>query len=89
MKNGVHPAQIKAKKKALGSLDITETLPGANGANTLVTPTSDKIPENGTKTISMEKAEFANSNYTIAPAYSKGAYQVISKEDVKTAGKKV
>ncbi len=29
----------------------------------------------------------ASSEYTIAPAYNKGAYQVISKEDIKHIGK--
>jgi hypothetical protein len=28
-----------------------------------------------------------SSNYTIAPAYNKGAYQVIMKENVKDIGK--
>jgi hypothetical protein len=50
---------------------------------------SDQIPANGTKPVDVSKAKFAQENYTIAPAYSKGAYQVISKNDVKTMGKKV
>lgn len=51
--------------------------------------TSDKIPANGTKPIdTMSKAAFANSNYTIAPAYNKGAYQVVSKDEIKYMGKK-
>lgn len=29
----------------------------------------------------------ASSEYTIAPAYNKGAYQVISKENIKDIGK--
>jgi hypothetical protein len=30
-----------------------------------------------------------SSQYSIAPAYNKGPYMVIAKEDLKTAGKKV
>jgi hypothetical protein len=33
-----------------------------------------------------EKLKISN-NYTIAPAYNKGAYQVISKENIKDIGK--
>ena len=44
------------------------------------------IADNGTKKCNMEKLEIS-SNYTIAPAYNKGAYQVISKANVKDIGK--
>ena len=41
----------------------------------------------------MERVRFAqekreiSKNYTIAPAYNKGAYQVIPKKDIKHIGK--
>ena len=31
----------------------------------------------------------ASKNFTIAPAYNKGPYMVVAKEDIKTAGRKV
>lgn len=33
------------------------------------------------------KKEYYTSNHTVAPAYNKGAYQVISKENIKDIGK--
>jgi hypothetical protein len=33
------------------------------------------------------KEHYVSSNHTIAPAYNKGAYQVISKDDIKHIGK--
>jgi hypothetical protein len=50
---------------------------------------SGEVPANGTKPINyMSKAVFANANYTIAPAYNKGAYQLISKHEITSIGKK-
>lgn len=43
------------------------------------TSATHKIEENFRKTVS--------SNYTVAPAYNKGAYQVISIENVKDIGR--
>jgi len=49
---------------------------------------SNSIPANGTKPVDISKAAFSNTNYTIAPAYNKGAYQVISKNEISAIGKK-
>lgn len=83
MRMGVHPLQIKAKKNMSKDKWVYDISTEEN------IPLSNCIPANGTKSVCIKKAEFSNKNYTIAPAYSKGAYQVISKEDVRTAGKKV
>ena len=49
---------------------------------------SNKIGHGGTKPDNRWKIE-ASKNYTIAPAYNKGPYMVVAKEDIKTAGRKV
>ena len=49
---------------------------------------SNKIGQGGTKPDNSWRIE-ASKNFTIAPAYNKGPYMVIAKEDIKTAGKKV
>jgi|TARA_B100001094_G_scaffold295161_1_gene316277 hypothetical protein len=49
---------------------------------------SNKIGQGGTKPDNSWRIE-ASKNFTIAPAYNKGPYMVIAKEDIKTAGRKV
>ena len=49
---------------------------------------SNKIGQGGTKPDNRWKIE-ASKQYTIAPAYNKGPYMVVAKEDIKTAGRKV
>ena len=49
---------------------------------------SNKIGQGGTKPDNRWKIE-ASKNFTIAPAYNKGPYMVVAKEDIKTAGRKV
>ena len=49
---------------------------------------SNKIGHGGTKPDNRWKIE-ASKSYTIAPAYNKGPYMVVAKEDIKTAGRKV
>ena len=44
------------------------------------------IPSGGTKTVKNWRLE-ESKNFTIAPAYNKGGYQVISKDNVKHIGK--
>ena len=44
------------------------------------------IPSGGTKPVNNWRLE-ESKKFTIAPAYNKGAYQVISKENVKHIGK--
>ena len=51
-------------------------------------PMSNKIGHGGTKPDNSWKIE-ASKNFTIAPAYNKGPYMVVAKEDIKTAGRKV
>ena len=51
-------------------------------------PLSNKICSGGTKPDNSWKIE-ASKNFTIAPAYNKGPYMVVAKEDIKTAGRKV
>lgn len=82
MKMGAHPTQLK-KIKRNGTLPLTSGITKVG-----VAPTSDMIPANGTKPVDMSKAIFAKENYTIAPAYNKGAYQVIGKSEVEAIGKK-
>ena len=55
---------------------------------TNVIPLSNKIGQGGTKPDNRWKIE-ASKNFTIAPAYNKGPYMVVAKEDIKTAGRKV
>tara|TARA_B100000073_G_C23395184_1_gene436833 strand:+ start:164 stop:478 length:315 start_codon:yes stop_codon:yes gene_type:complete len=66
-----------------------------------MTPTSQKKPEKvipsltsnvgsgqGTKNLAWEQEkQKISSQYTIAPAYNKGAYQVIGKSNIKDIGK--
>ena len=51
-------------------------------------PLSNKIGHGGTKPDNSWKIE-ASKNFTIAPAYNKGPYMVVAKQDIKTMGKKV
>ena len=51
-------------------------------------PLSNKIGTGGTKPDNSWKIE-ASKNFTIAPAYNKGPYMVVAKQDIKTMGKKV
>ena len=51
-------------------------------------PLSNKIGHGGTKPDDSWKIE-ASKNFTIAPAYNKGPYMVVAKQDIKTMGKKV
>ena len=51
-------------------------------------PLSNKIGQGGTKPDNRWKIE-ASKSYTVAPAYNKGPYMVVAKEDIKTAGRKV
>lgn len=48
-----------------------------------------KIPSKDTRVLgaATPPRKSYSSNYTIAPAYNKGAYQVISKNNIKDIGK--
>ena len=62
------------------------TITGRQAAEAV--PLSNKIGRGGTKPDNRWKIE-ASKNFTIAPAYNKGPYMVVAKEDIKTAGRKV
>ena len=62
------------------------TITGRQAAEAI--PLSNKIGHGGTKPDNRWKIE-ASKNFTIAPAYNKGPYMVVAKEDIKTAGRKV
>lgn len=53
-----------------------------NMATTHLAPCSDVIPVGVA-----HKRTYIDHNFTIAPAYNKGSYQVISRKDVKDIGK--
>ena len=62
------------------------TITGKQAAEAV--PLSNKIGHGGTKPDNRWKIE-ASKNFTIAPAYNKGPYMVVAKEDIKTAGRKI
>ena len=63
-----------------------DTITGRQAAEAV--PLSNKIGHGGTKPDNRWKIE-ASKNFTIAPAYNKGPYMVVAKEDIKTAGRKI
>ena len=70
-------------------LDIAErTMPEPREKTLSDVPMSNKIGHGGKKPDNRWKIE-ASKNFTIAPAYNKGPYMVVAKEDIKTAGRKV
>ena len=84
-KNNCHPDQLKKKPKKFvewkGHEDVyrreTKYIPSRMDTGGI---------DSCTKKDNSEKLKIS-SNYTIAPAYNKGAYQVITREDVKDIGK--
>jgi hypothetical protein len=51
---------------------------------------SNKIGGGGTRNWREEKERLeVSAKYSIAPAYNKGPYMVVAREDLKTAGRKV
>ena len=56
--------------------------PEVVGSSPIVPAMSNKIPVGV-----VSKKDIIPQNFTIAPAYNKGAYQVISREDVKDIGR--
>ena len=88
-KHGVERCSIKKLKKALGS---PYSIPDYSqerkqlASNAIL---SDSIPSNGTIDPSTDKANFCKKNYAMIPAYNKGPIMVVSKENLKYAGKKL
>ena len=46
-----------------------------------------KVPSRDDRGAMIPKKKIHKTNYTIAPAYNKGPYQVISKSNIKDIGK--
>ena len=81
--------RIKLTLDGRHSINIAErTMPYEREAELSDVPMSNKISHGGTKPDNRWKIE-ASKNFTIAPAYNKGPYMVVAKEDIKTAGRKV
>ena len=79
--------RIQLTKSGGYYLDVAErTMPREKTLSDV--PMSNKIGTGGTKPDNSWKLE-ASKNFTIAPAYNKGPYMVVAKEDIKTAGRKV
>ena len=83
--------RIKLTSDGRHTIDIVSRM--VNDDDTLIrkadlVPMSNKIGRGGTKPDNRWKIE-ASKAYTIAPAYNKGPYMVVAKEDIKTAGRKV
>ena len=81
--------RIKLTTDGRYSINIAErTMPYERETKLSDVPMSNKISHGGTKPDNRWKIE-ASKNFTIAPAYNKGPYMVVAKEDIKTAGRKV
>ena len=86
--------RIKLTKNGKYAIDVvsrmikedSNVITGVKAAEAI--PLSNKIGTGGTKPDNSWKIE-ASKNFTIAPAYNKGPYMVVAKEDIKTAGRKV
>lgn len=79
LRYGVHPSQIKAKKKSWPKkYTPTETHSRPKG----------KIDANGTKAVD-SFGKYKSSTHVVAPVCNKGAYQVCSVNDLKTIGRKI
>ncbi len=79
--------RIKLTSDGRHTIDIaSRTMPRENTLSDV--PLSNKIGTGGTKPDNSWKIE-ASKNFTIAPAYNKGPYMVVAKQDIKTMGRKV
>ena len=81
------PAQQPLQKMSLGNPTNTEPMT----RQTLPQPRlSNRITRGGTRNWkeTQERLE-VSKQYSIVPAYNKGPYMVVAKEDLKTAGRKV
>ena len=77
-RNSVSGSTTASKSVRVGSTPTSS----ANMATTHLAPCSDVIP-----TWAPKRKLHTDHNFTIAPAYNKGSYQVISRKDVKDIGK--
>ena len=76
---------VLSKRKTIMSLG------NSNDSKPIKEPKTSNYMGNGKQISWKEKQERLqiSSQYSIAPAYNKGPYMVIAKEDIKTAGRKV
>ena len=88
-KHGVERCSVKKLKKALGSPYSIPDYSQERKHLASVAKLSDIIPSNGTIEPSMEMADFCKKNYAMVPAYNKGPVMVVSKKDLKYAGRKL
>ena len=79
LRYGVHPSQIKAKKKSWSKKYIPKEIH---------TRPSGSIDANGTKPVD-NFGKYKSPTHVILPVCNKGAYQVCSVSDLKTLGRKV
>ena len=84
-KHGCHPDQLKNKPKKFVEWKGHQNVPRRE---TKYIPSRMDMGsiDSCAKKDNSERLKIS-SNYTIAPAYNKGAYQVITKENVKDIGK--
>ena len=81
--------RIKLTSDGRHTINIAErTMPFEREKTLSDVPISNKIGHGGTKPDDSWKIE-ASKNFTIAPAYNKGPYMVVAKQDIKTMGRKV
>ena len=84
-KQGCHPDQLKKKPKKFVEWKGHEHV--YRRETKFIPSRIDTVGMNGCAKKDNSERLKISSNYTIAPAYNKGAYQVIMKENVKDIGK--
>ena len=84
-KHGCHPEQLKTKPKKFVEWKGHEHV--YRRETKFIPSRIDTVGINGCAKKDNSERLKISSNYTIAPAYNKGAYQVIMKENVKDIGK--
>ena len=79
-------------KKVKETKNLDRDTNNSRSSSTMDYPSASSHPRNGHVSTKVDE-QYAqarrdvSSNYTIAPAYNKGAYQVISKDNTKDIGK--
>lgn len=84
--HGVHPEQLKRISKPKWEYNLAISEDTINYRKH-----SRRIPGSGvlSPTSGMDRRKACEAKYTVAPAYNKGPYMVVSKDDIKTMGRKV
>ena len=82
--------RIKLTRDGRHAIQVAQRIMEVNPGETKLSdiPLSNNVCVGGTKPDNSWKIE-ASKNFTVVPAYNKGPYMVVSKEDLKTAGRKV